>query len=589
MLAIIVIGVPVLLFLIGLEITQQRKQRYLYKIIWKNSKSLRPKDILRNRPFNLYYYSRGEDNLIRKSLNDGKNVLVIGTPLAGKSRAIYQALISSTKPYDIIIPNCADINIESFLIPKHHKFWRGQIVLFDDLHRFVEKQNFDHLLRGFAEKNIVIIATCRSGREYENAKNRLLKSQIDLELIFQKNIIELGKISKEVGKEIAVKVKKIWNEVEFDGTVGSVFMDLAEMKKRFYECNPTEKTILRAIKLLYDSGIYKGKQEFPIEWIKNITKEEGLKGEEFEWASWFEKIKGKEFIEIKNDKILVEETYLEEVVKLEVKKKDFNIFEDMISTFSKVPQALTKIGIRAYIVGYKDIEILKYIKISIKAYEEALKVYTLKRFPRLYAMAQNNLGSAYRTLAEVENKAENCKISIKALEEALKVKTLERFPMDYAMAQNNLGTAYGTLAKVEKKTENCKKAIKAYEEALKVYTLKRFPMDYAMAQNNLGNAYRTLAKVENKAENCKISIKALEEALKVKTLERFPMDYAMAQNNLGTAYGTLAEVENKAENCKKAIKAFEEALEVFTKEIFPESYRDIKNNIKILNVFCESE
>jgi len=45
------------------------------------------------------------------------------------------------------------------------------------------------------------------------------------------------------------------------------------------------------------------------------------------------------------------------------------------------------------------------MKIAIKAYKEALRVYTPERFPMDYAMTQNNLGAAYVTLAEVENKA----------------------------------------------------------------------------------------------------------------------------------------------------------------------------------------
>ncbi|MDD3291358.1 MAG: tetratricopeptide repeat protein [Methanocellales archaeon] len=228
-------------------------------------------------------------------------------------------------------------------------------------------------------------------------------------------------------------------------------------------------------------------------------------------------------------------------------------------------------------------------KKAIKAYDEALKVYTLERFPIQYATTQNNLGAAYDTLAEVESKAENCKKAIKAYDEALKVCTLERFPMDYAMTQNNLGVAYHTLAEVESKAENCKKAIKACEEALKVYTLERFPIQYAMTQNNLGVAYHTLAEVESKAENCKKAIKACEEALKVRTLERFPMDYAMTQNNLGIAYRTLAEVESKAENCKKAIKAYGEALKVFTEEDFPEIYPVVERNLRNLINFCEGK
>jgi tetratricopeptide (TPR) repeat protein len=86
-----------------------------------------------------------------------------------------------------------------------------------------------------------------------------------------------------------------------------------------------------------------------------------------------------------------------------------------------------------------------------------------------YAMTQSNLGAAYVTLAEVENKAENSKIAIRACEEALKVHNLEEFPMDYAEAQSTFGSAYKTLATVEGRSENCKKAEHAFQEALNVW------------------------------------------------------------------------------------------------------------------------
>ena len=53
------------------------------------------------------------------------------------------------------------------------------------------------------------------------------------------------------------------------------------------------------------------------------------------------------------------------------------------------------------------------------------------------------------------------------------------------MTQNNIGTAYSTLAEVEYKAQNCKKAIEAYQNALKITIVEQFPMDYAMTQNNL--------------------------------------------------------------------------------------------------------
>ncbi|MEK7354520.1 MAG: tetratricopeptide repeat protein, partial [Chloroflexota bacterium] len=89
-----------------------------------------------------------------------------------------------------------------------------------------------------------------------------------------------------------------------------------------------------------------------------------------------------------------------------------------------------------------------------------------------------------------------------------------------------------TLAEVENKAENCKKAISAYEAALTIYTLKGFPMQYAMTQNNLGAAYRTLAEVENKAENCKLARVAYDEALKIYTEEKFPEIYPRVAGNL---------------------------------------------------------
>ena len=98
--------------------------------------------------------------------------------------------------------------------------------------------------------------------------------------------------------------------------------------------------------------------------------------------------------------------------------------------------------------------------------------------------------------------------------------------MDYALAQNTLGNAYGTLAQVEDKAANCRKAIAADEAALTVYTRESFPMDYAMAQDNLGNAYRTLAEVEDKAANCRRAIAAFaESALDIYTPAESPELY----------------------------------------------------------------
>ena len=55
------------------------------------------------------------------------------------------------------------------------------------------------------------------------------------------------------------------------------------------------------------------------------------------------------------------------------------------------------------------------------------------------------------------------------------------------MTQNNIGNAYRTLAEVEDKAKNCKKAIEAYQNALKIFTEESYPMYNKGIADNLGN------------------------------------------------------------------------------------------------------
>jgi tetratricopeptide (TPR) repeat protein len=321
--------------------------------------------------------------------------------------------------------------------------------------------------------------------ECEKVKNIMVKIGMDIERVFIEKV-ELGKVSEDEGEKISKKVGINWKDVRFDGTIGSVFMRLSEMERRFEnECNEVEKTILQAMRELYICGIYQERQVFPLEWVKAATKKEGLEGKVYQWSDWLDKLKSKEFITKEKDKVQAEEVHLEYVVKPREKKSALELFSEMVSLFKGVPDALVRLGDRAYDMGIIKLEKKYYMKIAIRAYKEALKVRTLEDFPMDYGMTQNNLGNAYRTLGEVEEKAENCKKAIKAYEEALKVYTLEDFPMQYGMTQNNLGNAYRTLGEVEEKAENCKKAKQSYEEALKIFTEKEFPEVYPRVLNNL--------------------------------------------------------------------------------------------------------
>lgn len=61
------------------------------------------------------------------------------------------------------------------------------------------------------------------------------------------------------------------------------------------------------------------------------------------------------------------------------------------------------------------------------------------------------MGLSYTKLASIENAKENLNKAINAYEEALKVYTLKDYPREYAMLQNNIVNIYAILAGLKMK------------------------------------------------------------------------------------------------------------------------------------------
>ena len=266
-----IIGILLAIACIAVPIYERRKLvNSIYDVKWKSTTKLRPKEVMGERGspktgFHDYYSSRPEDDSILAKIENRENVLIVGPPLAGKTRAAYQAFKRLSKPHDVIIPKCNDITLETFLVPRDYKFWRPRILFLDDIHKFVEKKGFERLLRAFLDSDTIIVATCRSGIEYKKVEANIGSGDIDPAMIFGGSSIELKSITEEEGKRIADAVNRPWTAANFNGTVGSILLPLREMEIRFQRCNLEEKTILRAIKLLFDSGIYKANQFFPLD------------------------------------------------------------------------------------------------------------------------------------------------------------------------------------------------------------------------------------------------------------------------------------------------------------------------------------
>ncbi len=531
----IIIGIVVpILRQVVLE-NNKRKERIKksYRVVWKKSSKLKPEDIFGKDSYRYkedvpYCYSEIDETIKNKILNR-QNILIIGSPLAGKTRTMYQNLRELEKKYYILIPSDG-IKLDSIIIPslKFSKL-RRKVIILDNLQNFLEREKpekketaIEEFISKLSKKNIRIIASCRSGFEFDILKNKISVLSIIGKL---ENIIKIPKLERDEAEEI---VKKKWKQDSlsrlFDGTIGSLILPLEEMRRRFVNAVMYEKNTLIALKMLYTSGVYGKRGLFSTDRVKLLCSTGNLRVSEEDFTRGLDNLKGKEFIEIESyDEIRVRDAYLEKIV-ISRHRNDFQIFNNVISTFKKDPEALFLCGNRAYNIGLVDIEKSNYLEVSINAYREALRVYTLKKFPIDYASTQNNLGRIYKILAGVKDKEENCTTAIDAFKEALKVRTYDMFPIDYAATQNNLGIAYGTLAEVKDKEENCITAIDAFKEALKVRTPEKFLIDYAATQNNLGIAYGTLAEVKDKEENCITAIDAFKEALKAYTKSDYPLE-----------------------------------------------------------------
>ncbi|MFX0087402.1 MAG: hypothetical protein ACFFAU_17260 [Candidatus Hodarchaeota archaeon] len=515
-------------------INKRRLKKY-FKIFWKRSSVIKPSDILgfRGNPqqgFKTYYHHIPEvDEFFKKRIDEDKNILILGNPLSGKSRLIYQNLISLKRNYDVIIPNVMDIELNEFKIPSHWFIWRKRIVIFDDLNKFVESKNFSYLLQQFLEKKIIIIASCRFGREFDKFSKVLEREKS----IFHP-FVEIPNIDRKVAEFVAKKVGIDLSTTEFDGkNIGSIFLPIDTMRERFKECTEYERITLRSITQLYKAGLYKGRENFSLEHLKKVSKEiNEVELKAYEWDRIFRNLKKNGFIEIINNDIVIEEVYLNLVITNQVNLKEN--FSQMVEIFSNNPDALTLIGNRAYQVSIKSpvVQILEFISIAISSYQTALDFIAN---PTENAMVHYRLGHAYLMLANV---GENIKV-------------------------------------------NCTDAIEAFKKAFNTFTSEHYPIEYGKAHEALGIAFLILAETgENEVENCIYAIEAFEKAKIIFNKDRYPFEYARVQTALGDAFFLLVNRgENISENFRKAFNAYSEVVEIFKQETYPENYLNITEKL----------
>lgn len=563
----------------GYILKLRKEYKNYYSVIWKSSKKLKAKDLLGDRPSDDYYYSRDIDNRIYRAIERKRNLLIVAPPLSGKTRAVFNSLTLLKDPVSVLVPRSVPMN--TFIYPKDFIFRQQKLIFIDDLQYFIERQESYHLLfREAKERNIPIAATCHSGREFKKVKNKMIEQNLDIDNIFGDDIIELDKITTDEGKMISEKLGMKWDTVKFNGTIGSIFMRLSEIERRFDNCDNIEKTILRSLRSLYKSGIYEENSVFRLEWIKKAASMYELEARDFEWTGWLKDLEDKEFVKIiRRNKVWAEDAYLEFVVKTEAEITLLDNFENMLDVFKNDAEILQMIGERAYDTGVVDTQIADYMMLTIKAFECSAVLINKDVQKNEYFKAQSYLGQAYWSLSKVQDTHENCARSIEYFNEILKSVTIESNPVEYAKIKNRIGNTHTAFAEVENREENCITAINAYKEALKVFNQRQYPQEYSRACNNMGGAYLILAEVKDKITNYKNAINSFDEALKLNVIREYPKLYALTKNNLANTFARLSDIEEPEKNLMLAIDAYSDILKTQPKEKVPLQYGLTNNNL----------
>jgi tetratricopeptide (TPR) repeat protein len=198
----------------------------------------------------------------------------------------------------------------------------------------------------------------------------------------------------------------------------------------------------------------------------------------------------------------------------------------------------------------------------------ALAVLSTQGLPEEIAEAEMNLGVVLHSLAGAGRAL--ITHAIAAYQRALRTFDRSRFPREFAIVQNNLATAFLAMSFTDDEGRGRMRdalAVQAFEEGLKVVTLVDHPSEYAMLQNNLGNALQYASSGHPVANNLR-ALEAYEEALKVRRRDTTPVEYANTLANKANCLSNLPDDPERPElgqreRLRQARSCFFEARAVF--------------------------
>ena len=346
----------------------------------KPGETLEPGDILFGKRATTnadFYWERESDAHILAALQKNESLLILGNSLAGKTRALYEALKKLENILVLVPKDKPNIDVP-FALPERNG--RRLVAVFDDIDQILKnytKEKLEELISRLLVAGVVIAATCRRGDEYlsfASAISDKIRDEFTRITIEKMDEIGVAAFKKYIEEKAPITRKVKLDEGAFDHNIGSYFMEVTRMSDRYRELelkikkynlqipDNLPREILRALKYFYYTENMAGKSRFEIAGIKDfcerslLGKETETRGKKLgtgwqgqldqfstrslnkeytpgEWKNALKILSDSEyelnFIEISEPHILVEEVYLESVVENELKlARVFKILED---------------------------------------------------------------------------------------------------------------------------------------------------------------------------------------------------------------------------------------------------------------------
>ena len=233
------------------------------------------------------------------------SLVIVGKPKQGKTRLAYQVLNDYGSHY-LLKPLPENLKIEAldFAALRHQTV----ILMLDDLNRYIDRFDPESLKHRIEEGGCrcCLVATCRDGSELEAVKSRMAPLYARLRKIY------LMELEPEEGERLASELGIQWRSTDFDGTPGSILLDLHDMSLRYERLEPYQKGVMKALKLLYSAGVFTYWHDRLKEIVMSIF--EFAPVPRHEWERHLRALASEGLLTRYEDPVEVENAYLENII-----------------------------------------------------------------------------------------------------------------------------------------------------------------------------------------------------------------------------------------------------------------------------------